>query len=488
MKDLILLGICIVGFVSTFFLPEEAVDWLCVVLGSTGAVYCGYILWLMFFCPIKRDRIMVRGHYLWKMLNFVLLMPFVLTFGYLAYDYMSGEEYSTKNIIYDSSLYEGGDDALEEERISGEGIGPDSPDDKPIRTRITFIDSNADREREYFTGRFQNLFDLSISRYVDADACDDVDVVPWNDPMPGSRNYSYLGNNFLDIEWEFIKGDVAQPTVKRYLEASAEAARPGQECGRSILTLAICLPMAHESVAAGIYLPETVYDYAQQVLVYQTESSDIVYNLCYDEREGGVLRSKRYAKLRPFGMTHTDFSIDKAGSARCMLCNYIYHLMFDLDADDAAIKAGLLAIGDPFDKQAMKGPKEEWDKKSISDKWANRYLTNCFATRLRSAGGEEGLVTYMDELAEAEHNRWTMQQLLMGYRAYTAGETRLLAGLLGKKEETRAFKARLKNGPDRAHLNICSFEYLEKVDPWAKPYDQKFNSVIPTLLSLFDRR
>lgn len=374
-------------------------------------------------------------------------------------------------------------------------------DGKPLRTRITFIDTNADREMDFFMGRYQNLFDLSLNRYVDASEHASLDDVEWHDPMTNSGSrYSYLGENFIDIEWEFIKGSVEQPSVMRYLEEIAEGADPDSGKGHSILTVAICLPLAHEAIAAGIYLPNEVYDRAQQILIYQREASDIVYNLYFDE---GDDKYKRYSRLRPFGMQYADFTMDKESYWMSQLCNYAYDLILDEDVDNSAINSLVADIGDASDRAAMSGAREKWKRLSVFNKWSNRYLSNSFGTKLRSIGcGFKGHVLHYDvirqrldahieDMARCEHNRWNVQQLLMGLRAYTDSESYMFRELRKNAAETpeaqeayRDFKERMKSGPEKVHLNICPYEYLDSVDPAAKGYDRVLCSVIPEILKV----
>ena len=73
---------------------------------------------------------------------------------------------------------------------------------KRIRSKITFIDKNATEEKDFFMGRFKELFALSHWRYGDVD---DKSNLVWGEPhLP--LGFDYLGGDFLDIEWEFING------------------------------------------------------------------------------------------------------------------------------------------------------------------------------------------------------------------------------------------------------------------------------------------
>ena len=132
-----------------------------------------------------------------------------------------------------------------------------------IRTHISFIDTNADREMNIFKCRFANMFDVAKSRYVDlsqpySGELYSVDDSSWCNPLnnPDSK-YSYLidkdgeGNligdgNFIDIQWEFLKGDVESAQVREYLRLSALDIS-------AEFTIAICIPKAHQAISASLY-------------------------------------------------------------------------------------------------------------------------------------------------------------------------------------------------------------------------------------------
>lgn len=375
-----------------------------------------------------------------------------------------------------------------------------------IRTRITFIDENADKEKDFFMGRYQNLFALSRHRYIDATDSKSPIFPDWNDPMTDSNcEYKKMGANFLDIEWEFVKGNVQTPGVAKYLkDAAAQADK--KKNGDSLLTIAICHPLAHEAIAAALYMPSEVYDNALQILVYQREATDIVYNLSRNE-DGNNTNNKRYAKLRPFGMKYADFTMDKEHYYRALLCNYVYTLMFDEKTDNGVIPKIIsnINLSNKIEEHTQSANKE-WDKQKILNKWSNRYLGNSFETKLRSIGALfNNIELHYDimcaafennkkDMAECEHNRWNMQQLLMGLRAYKDQELDEYNKLKAKVEksnikpkELNDYKEKLKRGPEKVHLNICPVHILKDTDKYAEVLDFIFNNSIPAILHCIEK-
>ena len=95
---------------------------------------------------------------------------------------------------------------------------------------------------------------------------------------------------FIDLEWEFIKGDMSSFAVQQYLrECSDREKHPNK-----ILTVAVCLDEPHQAIAAGLYMPDVVYENALQILVYQRFSDGI---FKYIAESDGNLRYKNVKEL-----------------------------------------------------------------------------------------------------------------------------------------------------------------------------------------------
>lgn len=387
--------------------------------------------------------------------------------------------------------------------------------DNPHRTKITFIDPDAENEMNFFMGRYQNLFNLARHRYLDLSGREYAFNTEWIDPLLNERSeYTYLGPNFLDIEWEFIKGSVEQPGVQEYLRQSAEEAyscvdHGNAYCdGKSLLTIAICNKFSNEAIAEGIYMPANVYDKAQQILVYQPESSEILYNLYFAEKNN---ISKRYSKLRPFGMQNADFTINKASYYCAMLCNYVYFSKpFGTISNDTSNKLDdivndirkeiVTCTSARGTKEFMRPARDAWKTLSIFNKWSNKYLSNSFKTKLRSIGYtcdkylcgknliEQKMESCKTSMAECEHNRWNTQQLLMGLRAYTENENNEYLTILNNEGTGKAkgFKKSKQNGREKAHLDIRSYSRLAEDDPQNHLYDEVFNACIPEILAVVE--
>ena len=297
-----------------------------------------------------------------------------------------------------------------------------------LRSRITFIDANAEQEMQFFKGRYASLFELARHRYIDANTCKENQLnsrYGWVDPTRQKdypwKHLSKEGKNFLDVEIEFVKGELESDGVREYLrQVTAD--------DKSMVTIAICLPETHQAVAAALYMPAEVYPKVKEIWVYQREAADIIRNL-NPENDNKEL-NEHYKKLKPFGMLYGEYIDSRTYYLKALLVNGIY----DLD------KKSVLDPLDMDDKTTYKKLRKRWNSLSVALKWSNKYFADTIYQKIRSAmptplaedaaiggynnpaffteGWYEDVKHALKEakgLAECEHNRWDVQQLLLGF-------------------------------------------------------------------------
>ncbi|MCQ2306664.1 MAG: hypothetical protein MJ000_03740 [Bacteroidales bacterium] len=301
---------------------------------------------------------------------------------------------------------------------------------KRRRTKITFIDENADIEMKFLVSARDRFFKNCRYAYK----------------RKKRVMFSKPEKDFLDVEFEFIKGNVAEESVRTYIE---ECARDNNE----ILTIASCMNDTAKSLAAGLYLPDIVYDKGLSafgndndeknevvVLVRQNTSAELL-NII----KKGNAKYRKYRNVYPFGMLNDGCELDETMDRWAKRMNYLYCVFDDLDGTPS------LYPDDIVD--------DKWDGCSVSDKWSNIYNVMTIPTKLRSVGIDYKSLTLRnlteDEiglLAEVEHNRWNVEKLLMGYRPVTEDEAAEIDADIAKKSK---FKNNLK-----AHYDIRPFDDL----------------------------
>lgn len=305
------------------------------------------------------------------------------------------------------------------------------------RTLITFIDKNARQEMIYLMGRFKELFRLVRWRMINApeaimpssedswkiyDSISEINEnsntnFPWGDPRKDEKMGSpyfgnYLGENLVDIDFEFIQGDVALPSIQKYL-ADACSDR------LSKTTIAVCVPDAPEALSIALYMAPSVYENVQQIWVQEQESGALVEAICGGKT--GKDKSKFHV-LRPFGMVEQCDYLVRIHSMLPKLVAYAYSC---LDNKTSFYKKYQEDTPEIFMKEVEKhwlALSSEGGKSSIAKRWSNIYCANTFPTKKRSIGSPEDKEDILhnkeeiEALAKVEHNRWVLEQLLLGIR------------------------------------------------------------------------
>ena len=399
------------------------------------------------------------------------------------------------------------------------------------RTRITFIDSMADKQMEFFMGGHSVLFELMRYRYLDASKSLQE---AWIDPMEDAncrwKHLSDAGRNFIDVEVEFVKGDVESNPIRSYLRQIASDAQ-------SKLTIAVCLHHTNQALAASLYLPLEVYESAQlqDIWIYQRDAVDIVNNLTKNTHAAA---SRRYVKLRPFGMIAGERIGNRTARKKAMLVNRAYDVLYEG-------KTWPEDMGNPSD-EALIETKLSWDQLEVKKKWSNYFFVDTIYQKLRgiympsalqqllasnvdSTNMSEQLhqaamiETYNDEmftdanwqtsiedaieknkhaLMTSEHNRWNMEQLMVGLSPCEKSDDDRLRQLILEQQEAKnagmtqqadqakkaqkELKSLLKKSAANVHPNICDFDHLDITDPGSKEYDIALCRAIPRILMMVD--
>ena len=333
------------------------------------------------------------------------------------------------------------------------------------RTRITFIDDNADVEKDFFVGRLARFFEISSILYADLS----------NDSF---SEYTLLNPdkkhaNFIDVQFEFIKGRVESDNVRKWLVQELKDSN-------AITSIAICLQDVSKAFAMAMYLPEEVYmrgrnditkpwtvvdeEKVVNIFVRQENSASLIRtfsNAAKDE----ISKNKKYANLYPFGMLDDSFSLNYYSNRLAMAFNYVYDYYFK---NNCTLPTSIPSVA------ILEGI---WKKCSTSNQWSNLYLADSIDFKLRSIGlTRESLEAenfefsqeQKDALAYTEHSRWDVEKLLMGYRELTEEEHKL------SKEEKKQLKNKFF-----AHGNIVPFYSLTADD---KKLDYNIIEMLPMII------
>ena len=364
---------------------------------------------------------------------------------------------------------------------------------KGVRTRISFIDVNADKEKDEFITRNRHFFEVQAYSYSDLSS--EPKYVPG---YIGREYLKFVGSdaNFLDVEFEFIKGDVFSKRVQDVISGWAEQHKNEKQC----LSIFLALADQRQNFVMGMNMPDEVYANKVPVFIRQNRSDNFVTNLRNaDKRENdnrftysvvkdGKLDSKsreaRYANIYPFGMNETAFSADNHALKRAKLINYLY----ETANYDTYKFQGILVLDSIPEDKIWEEANTFWQKLSVALKWSNLYNSYTMRTKQRTLRAMRGLDIdddsrdydtlsdyEVEQLAVVEHNRWNVEKLLMGFRKPHKDED---------KYEHSEFADKLKKNKDLfIHHDIRPFDQLNSI----KELDREFSRYIPWIMKMTEK-
>ncbi len=364
------------------------------------------------------------------------------------------------------------------------------------KTRITFIDMNADKEKDEFITRNRHFFEVQPYWYSDLTvAKTDKEK---NAATPQTLNEEYVifsGDDqaFLDVEFEFIKGNVFSKKVQDEISKWAIEHKDDKQC----LSIFLALADQRENFVMGMNMPDEVYANEVPVFIRQNRSDNFVTNLRNEDtkKEGekftysivkdGEVKSKerdaRYAHIYPFGMNETAFSADNHSLKRAKLINYLYST-----ANYETYKfQGILVLDAIPEAKIWEEANAMWQKLSVALKWSNLYNSYTMRTKQRTLRAMRGLGIddesrdydtlsdyEVEQLAIVEHNRWNVEKLLMGYRKPKRDEDKYVYP---------EFAGKLKKNKDLfVHHDIRPFDQLNTI----KELDYEFARYIPWIMKM----
>lgn len=363
------------------------------------------------------------------------------------------------------------------------------------KTRITFIDVKVDIEKDEFITRNRHFFE--VQPYYFYDLTNEKDE---KKEKQGLRDeyviFTGKDRDFLDVEFEFIKGDIFSKTVQDEISKWAREHKDDKQC----LSIFLALADQRENFVMGMNMPDEVYDNEVPVFIRQNRSDNFVTNLRNEDtkKEGekftysvvkdGEVKSKerdaRYAHIYPFGMNEIAFSADDYSLKRAKLINYLYET-----ANYETYKFQGIIVLDAIPKAKIwEEANAYWQKLSVALKWSNLYNSYTMRTKqrvlrvMRGIGIDDESRDYdtlsdyeVEQLAIVEHNRWNVEKLLMGYRK-------------PKKDEDKyvypEFAGTLKKNKDLfVHHDIRPFDQLSTI----KELDYEFSRYIPWIMKMTEK-
>lgn len=324
--------------------------------------------------------------------------------------------------------------------------------DTQLRTRITIIDDHVYDGRDRLTQRYVHLFDNSYYRTLDL-----------NDVNPECKlhrpTYENERNDFVDVEWEFVNGNIRNEAIRQKLTEWSDDSRQQ-------LTIAICHSDFERNYNETFGLPEVIYKKETPVLCH-TESNDMLQIATNDGA---------YKSVYPFGNDYCDLNTLRMLKKLAQRVNYVYNHCFSLKPEDPITAPSSIdeSVLDSLWKAIGSLPKQ----------YSNIFNAMTLGTKMHSIGHtsddwKEYYALTMDEintLTEVEHNRWSVEELILGYRPVNPEEQELVEKDISQKKILRNTK--------KVHYDLRSFDDL-RADSTGKNvnvYDMALTQGIPLII------
>ena len=336
--------------------------------------------------------------------------------------------------------------------------------DQALRTRITIVDKDLTARKDAFIQRYANLFEHSYYRCIDLKQ---RSLTQYHEPI-----YHASRENFVDVEWEFVDGDFYDPSLQRKLQLWADDKE-------QLLTLALCEANCNSNFDRAFALPKSLYQNGVTVLV-ATERSAMLEKV--HETEG-------YHNLYPIGMDDCGYDVRLPLLQMAKRLNYFYTCSYGQE-------------GTPTDMPTEKVEAAWRNLQTFSIRYSNIYNVMTVATKMRSLGHEEKdwdkffalTQEEIETLSAVEHNRWSVERLILGFRPPTDTEREEIrenieAFIMAKKTGKEKPEQDLKNvyKKKKIHYDLCSYRELreDKTGQNVRVYDYDLTACIPLIAQSF---
>lgn len=333
-----------------------------------------------------------------------------------------------------------------------------------LRTRITIVDEGLSARRDAFVQRYANLFEHSYYRTINLAQ---RRMTQYHEPV-----YHSTREDFVDVEWEFVDGNFYDPLLQRKLQLWADDKE-------QLLTLALSDADCAKNFDRAFALPKAIHERGVSVFVHVGQA-DLL---------NKVREAEGYRNLYPIGMDDCGYDVRLPLLQMAKRLNYFY-----------ASSCGQKGV--PTDMPTDEIEKE-WQKlSSFSIRYSNIYNVMTVATKMRSLGHEEKdwdkffalTQEEIETLSAVEHNRWSVERLILGFRPPTDTEREEI------RENIEAFIAAKESGKEKPaedlknvykkqkiHYDLCAYRELreDKTGQNVRLYDYDLTACIPLIAQSF---
>ena len=318
------------------------------------------------------------------------------------------------------------------------------------RTRITIIDERIQENCFKWIQKYQHLFDNCFYRFVDPQKRPTISTFP-----PCQKQME----DFVDVEWEFVStspyDEIVRNKIKQWALSSSQ-----------LLTIVYANDNTEQNLTNATHLPDEIEMAAVPIYVYM--QSD--YSFLQINHTGKV------TNIRPFGMSNYGYDINIPFVQMAKTVNYIYNQCRVMESNDGSWKLEYTVEVNAEERERL------WNTLPFNKRMSSIYNAMTIGIKMRSMGFKEDewekfYDISQDEieiLAQVEHNRWSVEELILGWRPCSAQEQLEVEADIKIKEELKKRKI---------HYDLRPYRDL-RPDASGKPvqiYDRCLSACIPLI-------
>lgn len=307
--------------------------------------------------------------------------------------------------------------------------------DHSLRTRITMIDTDAEKKCDEFVRRYRNLFNNSFYRIIKP--TEENAVTYFHKPM-----YDGKREEFVDVEWEFVEAENWNTELHDKLILWAKD-------NKQVLTVVLANEDLDKNKCQSLLLPQELYQ--QSIPIYIYGERCIKYDI--------ALPLVRMAKN----------------------VNYIYDQCYN---DNVTNWNGSMRFSVEINTEERE---RSWAKLSNVKRMSSIYNAMTIPTKMRSMGLKENEWDQfydipqqdIEILAQVEHNRWCVEELILGFRPCTDKEQEIITSDVATQKEI--YKKR------KIHYDLRAYNDLrpDKTGRSVQIYDLCLSSCLPLIAKAF---
>lgn len=324
-----------------------------------------------------------------------------------------------------------------------------------LRTRITMVSEDAEKVCEVLIRRYQHLFDNSFYRIVKPS--ETKAVRKFHRPIYDGRR-----EDFVDVEWEFVEAGFQNADLRKKLQLWAED-------DKQLLTLVCADRDENKNMSHALILPDSIY--ANHIPIY-----------IYTHREVAL---HNLPNLRLFGMMDCGYDTTLPLVEMAKNVKYIYEQCYKENIETATEQVFYTVDIDCEERERL------WAGESNVKRISCISNAMSIPSKMRSIGlGEDDWEKFYDItqeeveiLSEVEHNRWSVEELILGFRPCTDEEERDIAADVAKRKGE--YKSRM------IHYDLRAYNALrpDGTGKSVKIYDWCLSSCLPLIAkSLLDKK